>query len=168
MAVNNSGMTPYDLTKSEDCKRTLLDAREGVIPVGIHATKPGDIESFSSNKFDSSPPPSCQNHHDNVPSPPNSELLRSWDLIGQFITIAMYVHIILFQNPALENKATRQHLVLVISSRTLNHMKEISHLKNSNTRISFIKIICILIYFEMLSSVHCDLLLWPVCASWSG
>lgn len=85
MAVNNNGMTAYDLTKSEDCKRTLLDAREGVIQVGVHATKPGDIESFSSsNKFDSSPSIPSQNHHDNTASSPNSELLGSWDLIGQF------------------------------------------------------------------------------------
>ena len=99
MTVNNNGMTAYDLTKSEDCKRTLLDAREGVIQVGIHATKPGDIENFSSsNKFDSSPltspltssqnhhgnspPTSSLNHHDNTASSPNSELLGSWDLIG--------------------------------------------------------------------------------------
>ena len=85
MSVNNNGMTPYDLTKSEDCKRTLLDAREGAIQVGVHATKPGDIQSFSSsNKFDSSPPPLCQDHHENVASSPNNELLGSWDLIGQF------------------------------------------------------------------------------------
>ena len=84
MTVNNNGMTAFDLTKSEDCKRTLLDAREGVIKVGVHATKPGDIESLSSsNKFDSSPPlTSSQNHHDNTASSPNSELLGSWDLIG--------------------------------------------------------------------------------------
>jgi len=90
MAVNKSGMTPYDLTKSEDCKRTLLDAREGVIKVGIHATKPGDIENFSSsNKFDSSPSASCD--HDNIASSSNS-----WDMIGQsHITIATYVYIIL-------------------------------------------------------------------------
>lgn len=82
MAVNKNGMTPYDLTKSEDCKRTLLDAREGVIKVGIHATKPGDIMNFSSsNKFDSSPPIPCDHHHDNVVSSPTS--LGSWDLIGQ-------------------------------------------------------------------------------------
>ena len=81
MTVNRNGMTPFDLTKSEDCRRTLLDAREGVILVGIHATKPGDIQNFStSNKFDSSPPLPPQNHHDNTVVSPSSE--GSWDLIG--------------------------------------------------------------------------------------
>lgn len=83
MAVNKSGMTPYDLTKSEDCKRILLDAREGIIPVGIHATKPGDIKNFSpSNKFDSSPAVPSHNHHDNMASSPKSDLSGSWDMIG--------------------------------------------------------------------------------------
>lgn len=83
MAVNRNGMTPYDLTKSDDCKRTLLDAREGIIQVGIHATKPGDIQNFSSpNKFDSSPAtPLDQHHHDSSSS--NGDLLSSWDLLGQ-------------------------------------------------------------------------------------
>lgn len=83
MAVNRNGLTPYDFTKSEDCKRTLLDAREGKIQVGIHATKPGDIQNFSTpNKFDSSlPVPPHNHHHDKVVSPSSD---GSWDLIGQF------------------------------------------------------------------------------------
>ena len=84
MAVNKNGLTPYDLTKSEDCRRTLLDAREGIIKVGVHATKPGDIQNFSSssNKFDSSSPMLSHNHHGNEVVSPGSE--GSWDLIGQF------------------------------------------------------------------------------------
>lgn len=86
MTVNRNGMTPFDVTKSEDCKRTLLDAREGMIQVGIHATKPGDIQNYSSvQKFDSSPALPC-NHHtdDDVPSSsPSSNLFESWDFIGQ-------------------------------------------------------------------------------------
>ena len=82
MAVNKNGMTPFDLTKSEDCKRTLLDAREGTIKVGIHATKPGDIQTFSSsNAFDSSPQIPSQNHHDNNGISSASD--DSWYLIGQ-------------------------------------------------------------------------------------
>ena len=102
MAVNKNGMTPFDLTKSEECKRILLDAREGTIKVGVYATKPGDIQIFSSsNTFDSSPPMPSQNHHDNNGIPPAGD--DSWYLVGQLYcygNICSYT--VLLQSPALQ------------------------------------------------------------------
>jgi len=83
LTVNQHGMTPFDVTKNEDCQRTLLEAREGVIQIGIHATKPGDIQNFSSsqNKFDSSPAPILDKPNDVTKSPASSDS-SSWDVVG--------------------------------------------------------------------------------------
>jgi len=76
-------MTPFDVTKSDDCQRILLEAREGIIQVGIHATKPGDIQNYSSkNKFDSSPATLIRGtHNDTLIQSPTSDI-DSWDVIG--------------------------------------------------------------------------------------
>jgi len=83
MKVNEHGLTPFDLTKSEDCQRILLEAREGSIKVGIFATKPGEIDSISlsQNKFDSSPAKPICTKNDGAINSPTSDT-GSWDVIG--------------------------------------------------------------------------------------